>query len=359
MTGPGPEVAGDPEVLVEKRGRLGLLTLNRPRAINALTHRMVGIIAQALVMWQDDDEVATVAITGAGERGLCAGGDVISLHRAATAGDVETAAEFWRDEYRMNAMIARYPKPIVAIQDGLVLGGGIGVSAHASHRVVTERSRLGFPEVTIGFVPDVGATWLLSRAPGGAGTRLGLTAEHVGAADAIFVGFADHFLHSSRIPRLLWALEVDVPSAALAILSDHPGPAPLQDESTWVDDVFAHNTVGDIIDALRERGRDYLAQSIQTKSPLALSVTLESLHRARTVDSLEQALTAEFRVSVNALQAPDFTEGIRAQLVDKDRNPRWRPATLSAVTPEQIDGFFAPTQSGELVFDHSVPKEKS
>src|SRR5690606_19606737 len=163
---------------------------------------MVRLIVEALNAWRDDD-IATVAIVGAGERGLCAGGDVIGLHRAATEGEPEFAAAFWRDEYRMNAMIANYPKPVVAVQDGLVLGGGIGVSAHASHRVVTERSRLGFPEVTIGFVPDVGATWLLSRAPGELGTRLALTGASVGAADAIHVGLADHLVPSRSVPELL------------------------------------------------------------------------------------------------------------------------------------------------------------
>ena len=257
----------EPEVLIETRGQLGLITLNRPRAINALTHLMVGLIVDALEAWRDDESVATVAIIGAGERGLCAGGDVIGLHRAATEGQPEAAASFWRDEYRMNAMIADYPKPVVAIQDGLVLGGGIGVSAHASHRVVTERSKLGFPEVTIGFVPDVGATWLLSRAPGASGIRLGLTAESVGAADAIYVGFSDHYVPSDRIPALLSALENSAPGEAIAILSDHPGASNLESAAAGIDDAFRQDSVSEIVDALRAQGAESIADGIGIEVP--------------------------------------------------------------------------------------------
>lgn len=338
----------EPEVLVERRGRLGLITLNRPRAINALTHTMVGLITAALDTWRDDDAVATVAITGAGERGLCAGGDVVSLYEAATSGKTDAAAQFWRDEYRMNALIARYPKPIVAVQDGIVLGGGIGVSAHASHRVVTERSRLGFPEVTIGFVPDVGATWLLSRAPGGAGVRLGLTAEHVGAADAIHVGFADYFVPSDKLDTLLIALESEDPATAIALLAGDPGHSALAADAAGIDDAFARGSVQEILDALRERDAGALADGIQSKSPLALTVTLESHRRAASFDTLEEALAAEFVVSLNALAAHDFAEGVRAQLVDKDHNPQWRPATLAAVDRATVDSFFTPGPAGRL-----------
>lgn len=349
-------MSDEPEVVIERRGSVGVLRLNRPRAINALTHGMVSAVRGELERWREDPEVATVVIVGSGDRGLCAGGDVVGLHWAATTGAHAAAAAFWRDEYRMNAAIARYPKPVVAIQDGLVLGGGIGISAHASHRVVTERSRLGFPEVTIGFVPDVGASWLLSRAPGASGVRLALTAESVGPADAIHVGFSDVFLPSDRIPAALSALEREEPSAALAILGEDPGPSPLAAQSAAIDEDFAHESVRGILDALHARGAHDLADGIAAKSPLALSVTLEALRRARRYSILEEALTVEFRVSMHALDAPDFAEGVRAQLIDKDRAPRWSPASLDAVTSDRVDAFFTVPGVGDLEFESDMSK---
>lgn len=346
------------EILFEQRGLLGVITLNRPRAINALTHTMVGLITDALERWRDDETVATVAIIGSGERGLCAGGDVVSLYEAATSGQHADAASFWADEYRMNAQIANYPKPIVALQDGLVLGGGIGVSAHASHRVVTERSKLGFPEVTIGFVPDVGASWLLGRAPGGAGIRLGLTAEHVGAADAIYVGFSDVLVPSDRLSELLGALEAEEPDAALARLGRDPGKSALAVDADGVDAAFRADSVPAVIKGLRAAGADGLAEIIEAKSPTALAVTFESLRRAAAFASVEEALETEFIVSMNALTAPDFAEGIRAQLIDKDRNPRWTPQTLDDVDPVTVEAFFNPGPAGRITLDRPDASEE-
>lgn len=342
---------GIAEVIVETRGRLGLLTLNRPKAINALTHDMVRIIRAALDRWADDDAIATVAVVGSGDRGLCAGGDVVSLYRDVTEADGLGAAAFWRDEYEMNARIAAFPKPFVAIQDGIVLGGGIGVSAHGSHRVVTERSKLGFPEVTIGFVPDVGATWLLSRAPGELGTRLALSAASIGPADAILVGFSDSFVPSDRIPKLLKALEVEDPATVIAALASEPDPGTLEAQRGWTDEAFAEDSVADIIHRLREQGdpeASALADSIDRKSPLALALTLESLRRARQLSGLDAALEQEYRVSRHASAAHDFAEGIRAQLIDKDRNPRWNPSSHSAVTEAVVAAGFEAPSDGDL-----------
>lgn len=353
------DTTGDAEVLVEVRGRLGLLTLNRPKAINALTHGMVTIIAGALDRWADDDGIATVAVIGAGDRGLCAGGDVVGLYRDVTESDGMGAAAFWRDEYAMNARIADYPKPFVAIQDGIVLGGGIGVSAHASHRVVTERSKLGFPEVTIGYIPDVGATWLLSHAPGELGTRLALTAAHVGPADAILVGFADHFVPSDRIPTLLTALETEEPATAIALLAAEPAPGVLAAQQSWTDETFSAATVPAILGRLRLSGSDEaaaLAEGIAHKSPVALAVTLESLRRARELPTLEAALAQEYRVSRHSSTTHDFAEGIRAQLVDKDRNPRWIPSNHADVSPADVSAFFEVPSDGDLA-SATVSKE--
>ncbi|ALJ21682.1 enoyl-CoA hydratase/isomerase family protein [Microbacterium sp. No. 7] len=345
------------EAFKERRGRLGLITLNRPRAINALTHDMVRVVAGALEEWRDDPAVGAVAIVGAGERGLCAGGDVITLYDDTTKGDGLDAAAFWRDEYAMNAVISSYPKPYIAIQDGIVLGGGVGVSGHGSHRIVTERTRIGFPETTIGYIPDVGATWLLSRAPGELGTRLALSAESVGAADAILVGFADHFVPAARIPALLAALEHEEPADAIARLAADAPAGSLEAQRSWTDRAFSADTVAEILDRLHDTGADdavALADAIAQKSPIALSVTLEAVRRARALPSLEAALVQEYRVSRHSSASHDFAEGIRAQLIDKDRNPRWAPATLSSVTDDGVAAFFAVPSDGDLVLPHRV-----
>ncbi|WP_448388347.1 enoyl-CoA hydratase/isomerase family protein [Microbacterium aurum] len=339
------------EVLFERRGQLAIIRLNRPRAINALTHAMVRAIGGALEEWREDESVATVLIVGEGDRGLCAGGDVIALYRDVTASDGMAAASFWRDEYAMNAAIARYPKPIVAIQDGIVLGGGIGLSGHASHRVVTERSKLGFPEVTIGYIPDVGATWLLTRASHELGTRIALSAESVGPADAILVGLSDSFVPLDRIDALIAALEHEDADASVASVAANPPPPSLAGDIEWVAAAFSANSVPEIIDRLRSSNSEEarsLSVLIETKSPLALAVTLESLRRSRDATGLEAALAQEYRVSRHSSQSNDFAEGIRALLVDKDRSPRWQPAEHSAVSEESIATFFSPTQDGDL-----------
>lgn len=351
-----------PTVIAERRGRLGLITLNRPRAINALTHEMVRLVTGALERWREDADVGWVAVVGAGDRGLCAGGDVVSLYNDATKGDGLGAAAFWRDEYAMNAAIATYPKPYVAMQDGIVLGGGVGVSAHGSHRVVTERTKIGFPETTIGYIPDVGATWLLSRAPGELGTRLALSAESIGAADAILVGFADAFVPSARIPALLAALESEEPSAAIALLAAEPPEGKLSAQRTWTDAAFSAATVSDVLERLREADvpeADALAETIQAKSPIALSVTLEAVRRSRAVTRLEDALCQEYRVSRHSSASHDFAEGIRAQLIDKDRSPRWNPSRLADVTPADIEQFFSEPPEGDLALGIDAPRKET
>lgn len=345
------------EVLVERRGRLGLLTLNRPAAINALNQTMVTRLTEALLAWQEDDEVATVALVGAGERGLCAGGDIVSLYADARSGDTTASARFWRDEYRLNALIARYPKPFVAVQDGIVLGGGIGVSSHASYRVVTERARLGLPETGIGFVPDVGGTWLLSRAPGEVGTRLALTAGSVRAADAIHAGLSDVLVATARIPDLLDALETEHPDPVLARLAEQPEPSPLAADAAWADEAFAHDAVPAIVAALRaldSPGATAVADAIAATSPIACAVALASLRDARHLASLEEALETEYRVSMHALVSHDFAEGVRAQVIDKDRRPAWIPASAAEVTADEVAAYFTPIEHGEPVFDRAA-----
>ena len=346
--------ASEAEVLFSKRGRLAQITLNRPRAINALGHGMVKQIHAQLDKWALDDEVQTVAITGAGERGLCAGGDIVSLYRSIKAGDIAEAAKFWADEFRLNLAIANYPKPFVAIMHGVVFGGGIGLSAHGSHRVVTDSSKLAMPETTIGYVPDVGGTWLLSRAAGELGTYLALTGEAIGAADAIALGLADSFIASGELPGLLVALEVEPVETAIASFAAAPPAPELVAERDWIDPVFGSSSVGEIMAKLRKldtpRARDTVAL-LEAKSPTSLVVTLEALRLARELESLEQALTQEYRVSSRLLITPDFIEGVRAQVIDKDRNPDGQPAEIERVSAASVAAFFERPLSGDLSFE--------
>ncbi|MEU8625098.1 enoyl-CoA hydratase/isomerase family protein [Streptomyces sp. NPDC048669] len=348
-------------VLLHTEGRIRHITLNRPRALNALNHTMVLRMAEALEAAEQDESVAAVLLTGAGERGLCAGGDIRAIRDDALAGG-GTARDFWRDEYRLNARIARFPKPYVAIMDGIVMGGGVGVSAHGSVRIVTERSRIAMPETGIGFVPDVGGTYLLGRAPGELGTHLALTGEAVGAADALLCGLADHFVPSRELPGLIAALDVcATPADIVATAQRYAAAAPggeLAAQRDWIDSCYEAGTVEEIVERLADRGAPAAKEAsvtILAKSPTSLKVTLEAVRRARRLDSLEAVLDQEFRVSSTAFTRPDIVEGVRAQIVDKDRNPRWNPAGLAEVTEADVARFFAPLGDGELGLGPGAP----
>ncbi|AZS69892.1 3-hydroxyisobutyryl-CoA hydrolase [Streptomyces lydicus] len=338
-------------VLATVEGRMGRITLNRPRALNALTHEMVRRIAAALDDWEHDPAVESVVITGAGERGLCAGGDIRGIYEDARGGGGDASAAFWRDEYRLNARIARYPKPYVALMDGIVMGGGVGVSAHGSVRIVTERSRVAMPETGIGFVPDVGGTYLLALAPGQLGTHLALTGATVGAADALLCGLADHFVPADRLPELLKALATRAVADVLPSFVCEAPPGELGAHQEWIDHCYAADTVEAIVNRLLENGAPgakAAAESILAKSPTALKVTLAALRAARGLGPLEAVLEQEYRVSYAALSAPDLVEGIRAQVIDKDRTPQWTPTTLTEVTDDDVARFFAPLGDREL-----------
>lgn len=341
----------DDSVLLRTEGGAAYLTLNRPKALNALDHAMVRRIDAALDAWEHDPAVETVVITGAGERGLCAGGDIRAIHADARTGDGTASAAFWRDEYRLNARIARYPKPYVAVMDGIVMGGGVGVSAHGSVRIVTERSQVAMPETGIGFVPDVGGTYLLALAPGELGTHLALTGAPVRAGDALLCGLADHFVPSERVAGLLADLAAaPVPEVLPRYVKDVP-EGELAAHREWIDPCYAAGTVEEIVDRLLGSGvpeAKEAAETILAKSPTSLKVTLAALRRARDLGPLERVLDQEYRVSCAALAAPDLVEGIRAQVIDKDRAPRWSPAGLTEVTDEDVTRFFAPLGAREL-----------
>ncbi|MFB7667697.1 enoyl-CoA hydratase/isomerase family protein [Kitasatospora sp. NPDC056138] len=338
------------DVLLHTDGRAAHIVLNRPRALNALTHDMLLRIHRALDAWAEDARVATVVLTGAGERGLCAGADIRALHDDAKLGGAR-ARQFFRDEYRLNSAIAGYAKPYVAVMDGITMGGGVGLSAHGGIRVVTERSQVAMPETRIGLVPDVGGSHLLAHAPGELGTHFGLTAASMGPGDAVLLGFADTFVPTGALAGFTAALAGrDAAEAVHAYAAEAPA-AEIAGQREWIDSCYAADTVEEILDRLLASGvpeAKEAAEQIGAKSPTALKATLAALRRARAHTTLAETLEQEYRVSCAALGTPDLVEGIRAQVVDKDRNPRWHPAGLAGVTAEEVGRFFAPQPDGGL-----------
>lgn len=352
-------------------GTAGRITLDRPKALNALTHGMVQAIRQALDAWRDDPEVTRVVVDGAGERAFCGGGDIRFLYDHGRS-DPARCREFWRDEYRLDAVIAHYPKPYVALMAGIVMGGGIGVSAHGSHRVVCETSLLAMPEVSIGFLPDVGGSLLLARAPGALGRYLGLTAHRFGAADAIRAGFADRFVPRDRLPELVAALAAgEAVEVALDRVAAAAGPAPLEVHAADIDRIFGAETLPDLLrcaEALRDDAdaapdrRAFAAgalSAIACHAPLSVACAFETIGRARHFTRIEEALTLEYRFAWRSLDHGDFYEGIRAAIVSRDVPPAWDPATLAAVTDERVAAMLAPLGTGELTFDAMAGDTKS
>lgn len=331
------------DVLVTVANGIGRITLNRPKAINSLTHPMVTAIDATLKTWQTDDSVTAVLVTGAGERGLCAGGDVVAIYHDAKVGGALTR-RFWHDEYLLNSYIGRYPKPYVAIMNGITMGGGVGISAHGSVRVVTETTKMAMPEVGIGFIPDVGGTFILSRTPGLLGVHAAMTGAPFSGADAIEMGFADHFVPQDQLEAFVAAVEADGVDAAVAAHAQQPPPSPLSAHREWIDSCYAAGTADDIVSALRAHGAQPAtdaADLIASRSPVAVSVALEAVRRAAGLATLEDVLHQEFRTSIAALRSHDLVEGIRALLIDKDKNPQWSPATLADVTAADIEAYFA------------------
>ncbi|MET0672710.1 MAG: enoyl-CoA hydratase/isomerase family protein [Microbacterium pygmaeum] len=336
-------------VLVRTEGGLGRLTLNRPRALNALDLGMILELSAALDAWENDPDIDIVLLDGAGERGLCAGGDVRGLYEQIRAGDAEATGEFFRAEYALNARIAEYPAQFVVFADGITMGGGIGLAGHAAVRVVTERSALAMPETRIGFTPDVGGTWLLAHAPGRLGEYFALTGASMDAADAIYAGLADHLVPSDRLDDLRDALvtraDPATPTELVLLFDETPPPSRAAAAREWIDDAFAAETVAEIVDRLRARGEpeaSATADVLGELSPTALTVTLEAVRRARGLPDLRSALTQEYGLVLwFATTQPDLPEGIRAQLVDKDRSPRWQPSALADVGADAAASAFA------------------
>jgi enoyl-CoA hydratase len=353
-------VAGaEPDLVVRREGSAGIIRLNRPKALNAMTLEMSLGIDAALDQFEADPAVALVVLEGAGERGLCAGGDIRGLWESSKEGG-DLGKVFWRQEYVMNARIAKFPKPYVAFMDGLVMGGGVGLSAHSSHRVVTERTKLAMPEVGLGFFPDVGGTWLLSHSPGELGTYFGLTGQTMNGPDAIHARFADAVVPSAKWPALREALtkvRAGVTSAEVRKLIDGfatgESAGPVAAMQATIDKWFAYDRMQDIVTALQRDGSELAQATLKTlneKSPRGMVVTLKLLRLARTAKSLEECLVREYRAALQVFASDDFREGVRAAVIDKDRSPKWSPPRIEDVTPEMVAPYFAEIGADELKF---------
>jgi enoyl-CoA hydratase len=338
------------DILFERNGVAGLITLNRPDALNAVTHAMVRALAEQLATWASDPAVTRIVVTAAGGRAFSVGGDLRALYDLGRAGRYDDALRFWRDEYRLNALIKRYRKPYVSIVDGLTMGGGVGIAIHGSHRVAGDSFRFAMPEVGIGFFPDIGATWFLSRLAGEAGTYCALTGERVGADDATALGVATHRVASSRLPDVLDGLCGSVPvDALLSAFAEPATVGPMQVRRHAIDRMFGAARVEDILSALDKASlagpdADFArttAATIRTKSPTSLKIALAQLRRGTGLD-FEACLRTEFRIVSRVATGHDFYEGIRAVIVDKDHKPRWRPPTLDAVSDADVERYFAP-----------------
>jgi enoyl-CoA hydratase/carnithine racemase len=350
----------EPDLIVRREGAAGVIRLNRPKAINAVTLQMFRDVDKALDAFEADPAVGLILLEGAGERGLCAGGDIRALYEDSKVGG-DLGKILWREEYILNARIAKFPKPYIAFMDGIVMGGGVGLAAHGSHRIVTDRTKLAMPEVGLGFFPDVGGTWLLSRSPGEIGTYFGLTGQTMNGPDAVYAGFADAVVPAAKLAGLREALTTiraeASPADVKAVIDgfatgETAGPvAALQPR---IDDWFAHDRMQDIFAALHRDGSELALATLKTlneKSPRGMVVTLKLLRLARRSSSLQECLVREYRAALEVFASDDFREGVRAAVIDKDRNPKWSPPGIEDVTPGMLAPYFASLGTDELTFN--------
>ena len=339
------------EILTRVEAGLGVITLNRPKAMHALNKGMCEAMIGALLAWRDDPAVKSVLIDHAGERGFCAGGDIRMIAESG-AGDASEAKAFFHAEYRLNHLLFEYPKPVTAIVDGIVMGGGVGISEPADVRIATERTTYAMPETGIGLFPDVGGGWFLPRLPGQAGVWLALTGARLKAADTVALGIHTHFTPSDQVEALKTALSADPadPRAVADRFAADPGPSPLAEHRAAIDRLFAHDAVEDIFAALQADGSDWALKQLailKTKSPQSMKVSLRQIRTGAGLTSFAENMAMEYRLGGRIVRTHDFQEGVRAVIVDKDNAPEWSPTDLSGVTEADLDALFAPLPPGE------------
>ena len=334
----------DKEVFFEVKGTLGLITLNRPKALNALTLSMVREIHPQLKKWENDSSVKNILIKAEGEKAFCAGGDIRALHDWGKNND-EEAIGFYREEYILNQYIKRYPKPYISLVNGIVMGGGVGLSVHGSHRIAGENYSFAMPETGIGLFPDVGGSFFLPRLSFEAGTYLALTGNRIKAADAIFLGTATNFIKSENFSNLINDLskEENDPKEIINKYSVEPGESEFREISQFCNKIFKADTVEKIIENLTEENSDLskkILSIIDQKSPTSLKVALKSLRLGKNI-SFEECMQMEFRMVNKVMNDHDFYEGVRALIIDKDNNPSWKPGNISEVEENFVDKFFS------------------
>lgn len=342
------------DINIRKAGHIGRITLNRPEALNAMTYDMCMAIGEALDSWVSDKAVRMVMIDAEGSRAFCSGGDIADLYSTGKAGDYAYGRKFWADEYRINAKIKNYPKPFLAIMDGIVMGGGVGISAHGSHRIVTENTLFAMPECGIGLVPDVGGNWLLSRAPGSLGEYLGATGARLKAADCLIAGIADAYVPEAKLPELFEALEDTADLSFIDTFAYDPEDGTLVDTLSHVNSYFSNGSAAGIITELESGEGEWqqeTAKLMRRNCPLSVACAIEIVRQSRGLDRIEDILALEYRFTYRSMSHGDFIEGIRAQIIDKDRRPNWKPATLEELETSQISAMLEPLGEDELTFN--------
>ncbi len=338
------------DLSIRKVGRVGHITLTRPQALNALNHEMALTIEQALIKWEHDAEIEFILIDAEGEKAFCAGGDIAYFYRQGISGNHKAAQDFWRDEYRLNARIANYQKPYVALMDRIVMGGGVGISAHGSHRVVTDRTMLAMPECAIGLLPDVGGTYLLANTPGSCGEYLGLTGARMSGADCLYTGVADYFVVSEKIDALRDALLKDADLSIIEDFNEKPDSSILKAQQPEIDAIFGLETVVDMVAALSQADTEFSVKALKSighGAPYSQIATLAAIRDVRGSD-LERALRNEYRFVSISTSEGEFLEGIRAAVIDKDRNPQWKYETLDKVPKELLAKMDRPAEGGDF-----------
>jgi enoyl-CoA hydratase len=357
-------MSGGGEILLERRGGLGVITLNRPKALNTLSLAMYRVFDPQLVAWGREEGVHALVVRGAGDRAFCAGGDVRAIYdaRRAPQGAGDYKADFFREEYWLIERVHRFPKPYLALVDGITMGGGCGISINGSYRIATERTLFAMPEVHIGLFPDVGASRFLNLCPGRIGRYLALTGTRLGAADALYCGFATHYVPHERLAALIDALVAldwrpgvrrHQVEAVIARFAGDPGPANLPALQSAIDRCFAGGSVEEIVAALAREAAPWAKAALDAigrASPVSLKITFHQLELGRGME-IEEALALEYRMTQHVMQAHDFFEGIRALLVDRDNAPRWEHRSIEDVSREEVAGYFAGLGERELRFD--------
>ncbi|WP_298290776.1 enoyl-CoA hydratase/isomerase family protein [uncultured Litoreibacter sp.] len=342
------------ETSIRIDGRAGCITLQRPDALNALTYDMVLAIEAALDAWREAD-IDLVVIDAEGERAFCSGGDISEMYASGTRGDYDYGRKFWRDEYRLNAKLFEYPKPVVSFLQGFTMGGGVGVGCHGSHRVVGESSQIAMPECGIGLVPDVGGSLMLTLAPGRLGEYLGVTSARMGAADAIYAGFADHFVPQDQWPTLVSKICATGDATLVEAAASPPPEGTLATLQPDIDTHFKGEDLGDIQRNLRAASDPFAEQALKAitrNAPLAMACTLQIVRRLRSATSIRQALDMEFRYTYRAMEQGDFIEGIRAAIIDRDRQPNWAHAAPDQVPPVDVANMLKPLKDAALNWEN-------